>query len=411
MLWKSPKGTVDIAGNDYERFDALCSIIKREFIHNGGQPLETPVFERTDVLMGKYGEEADTKLIYNIEANGGEDLTLRYDLTVPFVRYVKENAIQKMRRWTIGKVYRRDQPNCTGGRFREFYQADFDILGEDNESMVAECTLLQMACKVLNTLGVDYDVLVNDVNNLKKTLVDDVKVPEHLWKALCPIIDKLDKQPFDALVPQFLQVYADLDVESLRQALSVLEPSCEASKNKWYKLRSLAQVYYFDQRLLYTSSLARGLDYYSGFIWEIKIKGMASSIIAGGRYDTLLGKSLVGISFGVSRMLSLLKDVIDSKNSSQEWKESMFVTTIGDVCVIDRMRVVMWARDQWPDRPILYSFAEKDKKLVKVIDDCIAERRRYIVILAEKEWNSNKEVIIKDLKEHTQESFKYDIKK
>ncbi len=122
------KGCMDYWDKSYQRLDNYKKILEEIFIFNGGIPLETPVFENKLVLMNKYGEEAETKLVFNLMEEGGEPLTLRYDHTVPFVRFVKENGIQKIRRYSIGKVYRRDQPQISKGRLREFYQADFDIL-------------------------------------------------------------------------------------------------------------------------------------------------------------------------------------------------------------------------------------------------------------------------------------------
>lgn len=396
--WRAPKGTYDLCGDDYIRLKYITNIIEEQFILNNGKPLETPVFEFTSVLMGKYGEQADTKLVYNIEDNGGEPLTLRYDLTLPFVRYIKENNIEKMRRYAIGKVYRRDQPNIHNGRFREFYQADFDILGEDNESMIAECTLLRMASNVLNRLGLRYTILVNDVENLKNSLLEIVKVPTEKWRALCPIIDKLDKTEFETLIPQFRDVYPDIDIELLKSTLAVSNPCLDKSKLQWEKLCKYAKIFKFDSNLKYSSSLARGLDYYSGFIWEIKIEGYDSTVIAGGRYDSLMNKSLVGISFGVSRMLSMVKQTIPLDTS---WDDSIFVTSIGTISVLDRMKVVVWANTKYPTQKVVYSCAEKDKKLIKVLNDCISSQIRYVLIIAENEWQQ-KQVILKDLMENSQ---------
>lgn len=103
IMWKIPKGTKDVQGPEHAQLVRVTDILRREFERNGGIPLETPVFERSDVLLDKYGETGSDKLVYNITENGGENLTLRFDHTVPFVRHVRENGVRKMRRWTIGK--------------------------------------------------------------------------------------------------------------------------------------------------------------------------------------------------------------------------------------------------------------------------------------------------------------------
>ena len=105
----------------------VFKLVKKIFIRHGAVELDTPVFELKETLTGKYGE--DSKLIYDLEDQGGELLALRYDLTVPFARYVAQRGISNIKRYHIAKVYRRDQPQMNKGRFREFYQCDFDIAG------------------------------------------------------------------------------------------------------------------------------------------------------------------------------------------------------------------------------------------------------------------------------------------
>ncbi len=394
-MYKIPKGCKDLVGSDYDKFKYVKDIIEKHFINTDGKYLETPVFERTDVLLGKYGQEAETKLVYNIEENGGESLTLRYDLTVPFTRYILENRIEKMKRYSIGKVYRRDNPNEKSGRFREFYQCDFDILGEDNKTMMAESTLLKMAVDILNELGIDnYKIYINDINNMKKILVENVGVPEDLWKKMCPTIDKLDKQKFEELENEFKNIYSEIDLVKLRNELEKNTPSNEETNKNWNMLLDIAKIWNFDDKLTFTNSLARGLDYYSGFVWEIKWNKGDSTIIAGGRYDKLLNKSLVGISFGISRMISLMETPYQF-----EWKDIYYVTRLGIVDYKIKLQMIEKMRKE--NKTILYSFDDTDKKLVKVIPDCIINKIRYVMILSEDEVKNGK-YILRDLKERTQ---------
>jgi len=124
---KVAKGARDMNPMQMSVRNYAMAIIKKSFEAHGTVEIDTPVFELKDTLMGKYGE--DSKLIYDLEDQGGERLSLRYDLTVPFARYLAINNIQKMKRLHIAKVYRRDSPQMSRGRFREFYQCDFDIAG------------------------------------------------------------------------------------------------------------------------------------------------------------------------------------------------------------------------------------------------------------------------------------------
>lgn len=126
--------------------EEAMDIIKRVFKLHGAVEIDTPVFERKDLLLGKYGEQQ--KLIFDLADQGGELLSLRYDLTVPFARFLATHNINKIKRFHIGKVYRRDQPSLKTGRFREFYQCDFDIAGP-SAPMIADAESLKVFVTIL----------------------------------------------------------------------------------------------------------------------------------------------------------------------------------------------------------------------------------------------------------------------
>ena len=397
-MFKVAKGAKDLVGYEYDRIQDIVRCVERAFLNAGGEPLETPVFERTDVLLGKYGEEADTKLIYRLADEGGEPLALRYDLTVPFTRYVKENGTKQMRRYSIGKVYRRDQPNTKAGRYREFIQADFDIYGERQEGMLAEVTLLNTVACVLKGLGLRFTILINDVRNLKYLLSTTVGSEGGALESrkICSIIDKLDKQTFASLKEEFLAAgLTEAQIAALEPALALPSPLLSETAADYATLQELAEVFEFRENLVFTNSLARGLDYYTGFIWEFKLEGIASSVSAGGRYDGLLEGPAVGISLGVSRLASFLP-VAEEK----AWAETYFVSTIGAVSPVDKLRVVKKLRAS-TDCAVIYSLTAEDKKIKKVITDCCTSYIRYVVIVGESELREGK-FIIKDLKEKTQ---------
>jgi histidyl-tRNA synthetase len=392
-MFKAPKGTKDLFGSDYDIIQDLTECIKREFVSAGGEPLETPVFERTDVLLGKYGEEADTKLIYNLANEGGELLALRYDLTVPFTRYIKENGIKQMRRYSIGKVYRRDQPNIKSGRYREFIQADFDIYGEKQEGMLAEATVLNTVVRALKSYNLTFTILINDIRNLQYLL--NTKLDIENWRPLCPIIDKLDKQSFESLKPEFTALGLSSEKQNeLETLLLSSEPILEQTQNDYKTLMELADVLDFKNNIVFANSLARGLDYYTGFVWEFKLDGIGSSISAGGRYDDLLGAPTVGISLGISRLASYLTP------KKPEWNDKCYVTAVGNVALIDKLRIIKKLQDTMP-MPIIYSLSLDSKKLNKVITTCCSSYTRYVAIVAESELKDNK-FILKDLKNETQ---------
>lgn len=387
---------MDLVGDAYKRLQDLIARVETAFRRMGGEPLETPVFERTDVLLGKYGDEAESKLIYRLADQGGEDLTLRYDLTVPFQRFVKERGIKQMRRYSIGKVYRRDQPNPGAGRYREFYQADFDIFGEKQEGMAAEATLLVAVAGVLKELGVSFRILINDVRNLQQMLVERVGLQD--WRRVCPVIDKLDKQSFDSLRAEFEAAGCSAEqIERLRCELLQTDPVCDATRKDWADLCDLAEILGFRDTLVYTSSLARGLDYYTGFVWEFKLENVAATVSAGGRYDGLLGAPAVGISVGISRLASVLP-----ARSEIVWKDAYVVTSLGNVSLRDKMRVVKKLQESVPaECPITYSLTAADRKLNKVLADCATKYSRFVAIVGETEL-ADGAFLLKDLKEGTQ---------
>jgi histidyl-tRNA synthetase len=392
-MYKAAKGTQDLVGDEYRLIHDVIKAATREFEAAGAVPLETPVFERADVLLGKYGEAADTKLVYHIDENGGEPLALRYDLTVPFLRYIKENGIKQMRRYSVGKVYRRDQPNINAGRYREFIQADFDIYGEVQEGMLAEATVLNAVCRVLDQIGLFYTIQINDVRNLRAILQDRLGLGVG-WRACCPIIDKLDKRSFTSLQEEFTAAgLTAAQIAELEQLLQEPAPICAETAADYATLCEAADILGFKKRLKFTSSLARGLDYYTGFIWEFKFIGHASSVCAGGRYDGLLGAPAVGISIGVSRLARTLAA------PASAWKEVYYVTGLGEVTVADKLRVV--AALQKKGHAVTYSLAAKDKKLGKVLTECALSWIRYVVIVGENEIATGS-YSVKDLQDKVQ---------
>ncbi|KAK7753313.1 Cytoplasmic and mitochondrial histidine tRNA synthetase [Diatrype stigma] len=178
---KTPKGTKDWQGKDMVIRDKIFSTIAQVFKRHGGVTIDTPVFELKEILAGKYGE--DSKLIYDLADQGGELCSLRYDLTVPFARWLAMNRdVQNIKRYHIAKVYRRDQPAMNKGRMREFYQCDFDI------------------AEIFDALGWKntYTVKLYASTNHRKILDGIFQVcgvPEDKIRTISSAVDKLDKLP------------------------------------------------------------------------------------------------------------------------------------------------------------------------------------------------------------------------
>lgn len=151
LVLKTPKGMQDYGQEQMEVRERAFEKIVACFKRHGAQAIDTPVVELKEILTGKYGE--DSKLIYDLQDQGGEILSMRYDLTVPFARYVAQNKLGNIKRYQIGKVYRRDNPVMTKGRYREFYQCDFDIAGP-SDPMIAETEIMKLVSEILTSINI-----------------------------------------------------------------------------------------------------------------------------------------------------------------------------------------------------------------------------------------------------------------
>ncbi|XVF30296.1 hypothetical protein REPUB_Repub16aG0044500 [Reevesia pubescens] len=189
---KTPKGTRDFAKEQMATRKKAFSIITKVFERHCATALDTPAFELKETLTGKYGE--DSKLIYDLADQGGELCSLRYDLTVPFSRYVAMNGLTSFKRYHIDKVWRRDNPSK--GRYREFYQCDFDIAGQ-YEKMGPDFEVIRILSEVLNALNIgDYEIKLNH-RKLLDGVLEICGVPPAKFRTICSSIDKLDKQSFE----------------------------------------------------------------------------------------------------------------------------------------------------------------------------------------------------------------------
>ena len=262
--------------------DTICKTLEKyDFM-----PLETPIVEFADTLLGKYGEEE--KLIYTFEDKGGRKLALRYDLTVPLARFVANNlGLLKptFSRYQIGEVFRGEKPQK--GRSRQFTQFDCDIVGSN--STEEDARVIAASIDGIRNLGFkEAKLAVNDRSNFKDLEIEEIR-----------LIDKVHKIGIDKLPEKLVSFIKNSSpTENLTKIFKIL------SEN--YKLIE-GRDYFFD------ATLARGLDYYTGAVFEMKLNGNPSdlSIGGGGRYDNLIGmfagKNIpaVGFSFGIDRLIDL----------------------------------------------------------------------------------------------------------
>uniref|UniRef100_A0A674N0R1 histidine--tRNA ligase n=1 Tax=Takifugu rubripes TaxID=31033 RepID=A0A674N0R1_TAKRU len=196
FVLKTAKGTRDYNPKQMAIREKVFNTIVSCFKRHGAETIDTPVFELKETLTGKYGE--DSKLIYDLKDQGGELLSLRYDLTVPFARYLAMNKITNIKRYHIAKVYRRDNPAMTRGRYREFYQCDFDIAGQ-YDAMIPDAECLKIVHEILSELDLgDFRIKVND-RRILDGMFAVCGVPDNMFRTICSTVDKLDKLPWEAV--------------------------------------------------------------------------------------------------------------------------------------------------------------------------------------------------------------------
>ncbi|MGZ8539596.1 MAG: histidine--tRNA ligase [Chitinophagaceae bacterium] len=349
-----PQGTRDFGPDVVHKRSYIFNTIKHVFELYGFQPLETPAMENMETLMGKYGEEGD-KLIFKILNNGLNDpkniakakaafenvlmgkndkfLTekaLKYDLTIPFARYVAMNHGQltmPFKRYQIQAVWRADRPQR--GRYREFYQCDADVVG--STSLLNEVELTNIYATVFEKLGIAVEIKINS-RKILAALAERCGGTDKLTD-ITIVIDKLDKIGLDKVKEELLQRGLD------KEQITIIEKYLEIKGGTTEKLNQLKELFpttaigttgikeiehlvnncelpTANSHLIIEPTLARGLNYYTGIIFEIKAKNaQMGSIGGGGRYDDLTGLfgvpgiPGVGISFGVDRIYDVMEEL------------------------------------------------------------------------------------------------------
>jgi histidyl-tRNA synthetase len=340
------RGMRDFLPDDIRRREYVIGVIARVYRAYGFEPLETPAVENIETLLGKYGEEGN-KLIFKIlrrgehESTGEADLALRYDLTVPLARVVAEHRgkLPKFfKRYQIQPVWRADRP--ARGRFREFYQCDVDVVG--SRSMVVEAELCSAVADVLGELGFTDFVIRLNHRLLLRGMLDAFGIPESLHEAALVGVDKLDKIGREKVAAELTARAIPAEagerllgtfegISALRsgipdahafnqQALARLRTDLPADGVSAQALTELGDVVRLSsatsagEHLAIDPSLARGLSYYTGAIFEVAVADLAGSLGGGGRYDGLIGMfsgedvPACGFSLGLERILVVMAE-------------------------------------------------------------------------------------------------------
>lgn len=291
----TPKGFRDIGPELAAKRRSVINKIVAVLEEFGFVPIETPTIEFAETLKGKYGEEE--RLIYEFTDRGGRQLALRYDLTVPLARYVATyNPTLPFRRWQIGQVFRGEKPQK--GRWREFAQLDFDTVGSTD--LAEDAKVITAAIKAAGAVGLkDPVMLINDRRNF-----------EGLAKDAVIALDKLDKVGNEGVIKELTD--KGMTPEEARKTLETVNGK-KPTQNLEKIFANLKNLGISDNEFQFVPTLARGLDYYTGSIFELHARSYGNlSLGSGGRYDNLIGmfakKNIpaVGFSFGLDRLVEAL---------------------------------------------------------------------------------------------------------
>ncbi len=305
------KGFRDFLPDEARKRQYAIDIIKKAFEDWGFEPLETPALEYKELLMGKYGDEAN-KLIYSFTDQGGRDIALRYDQTVPTARILAmyhQKLPFPFKRYQIQNVWRAENPQA--GRFREFLQCDADIYGSN--SPLADAEVISLANHLYKKLGFkDFQIYLND-RKILFDLMEVCSIPENLRLSTIAEIDKLDRKSKDEVSQELKN--KGIEERSIEHLFHHLEES-KPTKNLEKIIEYTRYLGVEEGRILFQARLARGLDYYTGCIFEIKIKDYkAGSVLGGGRYDTLIRElsgidiPAVGFAVGFDRTLQAMEQL------------------------------------------------------------------------------------------------------
>lgn len=436
-----PQGTRDFGPDVVRKRNYILSTIKNVFELYGFQPLETPAMENLDTLMGKYGEEGD-KLIFKILNNGLDnpgkekqvrddfekvlqgknnkgitERALKYDLTIPFARYVAMNHAQltfPFKRYQVQPVWRADRPQK--GRYREFYQCDADVVGSN--SPLNEVELAIIYATVFSKLGIAVEIKINSRKVL--TAMAEICGGADKMTDITVAIDKLDKIGLEKvkeelaqrgltaeqvrIIEKYLSI-TGTNEDKLVQVKQLLEKN-DAGKKGIEEIEYLcSEVKTQSLQLSIDFTLARGLNYYTGIIFEVKANNVQmGSIGGGGRYDDLTGLfgvpniPGVGISFGVDRIYDVMEEL-------QLFPEEVHISTqvlffnLGEA----ESKVAFHLLQQLREKGIRGELYHENSKFDKQFKYAEKKNIPYVVILGEEEVKANT-VKIKNIKSGEQQT-------
>lgn len=420
MKIQNVKGGYDFLPKEQKIRNYINEVLKETFMEYGYGSIETPILCYLDMLVDKYDENNDLlKEIYKLSDQGGRELGLRYDLTVPFAKFIalnKNNISMPFKRYEIAKVFR-DGP-VKVGRDREFTQCDADVVGIEGQFIEAE--LLSLYINAFKKLGIDIIIKYNN-RNLMRGLIKETGVSEEQISKVITILDKMNKITEEELRTYLIEIAIENEqIDKLlmlfKMDIDKIKDMLKDSTNEELTLgiKEIDTLKGYIEKLGYSEickvdlTLARGQDYYTGNVFEVYDKSgyLTSSIGGGGRYDKMVTEYIndgevypaVGISFGLTSIYEILKTRDDFKNTSDI---KFYIIPMG--VDMEALSLANTLRGYGYNVDV----EMKGRKLKKSLDFANRENIPYVIIVGEDEVKSGK-VTVKDM--INQNNFEIDLK-
>lgn len=420
MKIQNVKGGYDFLPKEQKIRNYINEVLKETFMEYGYGSIETPILCYLDMLVDKYDENNDLlKEIYKLSDQGGRELGLRYDLTVPFAKFIalnKNNISMPFKRYEIAKVFR-DGP-VKVGRDREFTQCDADVVGIEGQFIEAE--LLSLYINAFKKLGIDIIIKYNN-RNLMRGLIKETGVSEEQISKVITILDKMNKITEAELRTYLIEIA--IENEQIDKLLMLFKMDIDKIKDMFNNttneeltlgIKEIDTLKGYIEKLGYGEickvdlTLARGQDYYTGNVFEVYDKSgyLTSSIGGGGRYDKMVTEYIndgevypaVGISFGLTSIYEILKTRDDFKNTSDI---KFYIIPMG--VDMEALSLANTLRSYGYNVDV----EMKGRKLKKSLDFANRENIPYVIIVGEDEVKSGK-VTVKDM--INQNNFEIDLK-
>lgn len=404
MNFQTPKGTRDFLPEEAIGFFKLIGVVRKVFEEFGFDPIITPAFESFALLAAKGGlGEAVKDEIYYFKDKSGRELGLRFDMTMPLSRVVSSNPQmpKPFKRYVIDKVWRYDNPQAM--RWREFWQADIDVVGSN--SVLADVECLAAVCKILSELGLkDYFIRVSSRKLLDNLL--NKSVPENKILEVFRILDKKDKIGIEAAVKELDSI--GVDGEAIIKVITDKKNDISSFEggNEIKELFEYARAYGIDKKLKLDLSLVRGLEYYTGVVFEV-YAGAEVSCGGGGRYDNLIEAvgevrmPATGISLGLDRLFEVIKNKKIFETERTETK--VFVANVDENLKVETIKIAKQLRD----KGVSCQTDLMGRNLSKQLQYADSLGIPYVLIVGEKELKE-KRFKLKDMKKKTEKDLKLD---